>query len=297
MEQEPVLTTAAEQAFFDENNDSDFEEEESESSDEEEKESETEAEVDEEASVSIPVAEQASSKMPAKKPAASKKVSSINELSKSVGKMKISKRFSMSFRCPWLLYDHVINGRDILTAEFLIPNVHRRWIKVKVDPCGTKLYLTIVVPTLFYEKSRVLAANVDDTEFNRNTSKATRFAAVCKEIAKTADDDDNVWEDPQVINLPFQVEEQLFTTTRDADDAWGVELYDNDDAVLVDEMGGHTDFFILRVDMLSAEKKVPVKSKGRMRRITAAPAPAPAPAPIPGGKKRNFFDEDDMGDY
>ena len=85
-DQEPVLTTAAEEAFFDKSNDSDFEEEASESSEEEDKESEAEA--DKEASVSVPVAtEQANLKMPAKKPAAfEKSSSSVDELSNQLAR-------------------------------------------------------------------------------------------------------------------------------------------------------------------------------------------------------------------
>ena len=274
--------TAEEEAFFDEENDEDFE-------DNGEEDLELTGVVEEEEQVPTKsVEEQAAKKMPAAKKSSSKKAT-VDALSNSMGKMSISKKFSMSFRCPCVILDHVVNGRDIATVELLIPNVHRRWIKLKVSECGKCLHVAIVVPGFFCDPRHVMAANADDGDFTHNASQATRFQRMCKEVMKTADDDEKVWEDPQVIPLPFAVEQQFFAKAGGDNDGWQVDLCDNDDSTLVAELGGHTDFFVLTVNMMSTEKPLPVKSKGRMRRVTTAPSSSST-----GGKRDRSGSDDSV---
>ena len=73
-------------------------------------------------------------------------------------------------------------GQDIVSVDFLVPNVHRCWVRPKVSACGTVLLLTIVAPPVFYDLDRLLAAI---SELTTNTHKATAFANVAERVLCT----------------------------------------------------------------------------------------------------------------
>ena len=183
------------------------------------------------------------------------------------------KKFNLSFTCPWILYDSTENGRDIVSVDFLIPNVHRSYIKVQISPCGTILYCGIVVPKDFYNWKRQLDANQHDTDFNNNTHKAASFRKVCDLIEDLANENDEVLGDPMVIKLPFKVEQQFYKAQEIFDndeDGWEVLMIDNECSKLKEELEEDLgedeeaivpDHFLLTVNMVSVVKPKTKKVK------------------------------------
>lgn len=177
---EPVLTTAEEEEFFNEENDSDFNQDKVEEAEECK---ESKEDLEEKAKQPVTVKESAK-KSPEK---LSKKTQLVAKVTELVGKMKITKRFGMSFWCPGIMLDHVINNRDIITVGLLVPKVHKQFVKPQIAHCGTKFIVTITIPfsSAWQDLHPTVAANVDNVlDFNHDTSKATRFQKICKEASR-----------------------------------------------------------------------------------------------------------------
>ena len=208
-----------------------------------------------------------------------------------MSKMSVSgkaKPFHLKFECPHLQYQHTDCGFDVATVDLIIPNVHRRYVRLKISKCGTVLEVWFVIPNVLCNPTRIQCANKTDGDFNHNTSKATALQNVCKKIIKMEDDHGEVLGEPQRIKLPFACESIFWRGPRNDHRGWDIELCDNDDPVLRREIQGTTDFFILTVDCLSLEKPVEHQTRGGMRRVTHAPRPRAAP-------KRNSNVVDDTG--
>ena len=214
------------------------------------------------------------------KEAARKKVLKEESLEQAFSNMSIQATpFSMEFKCPYIMYSYMEHGRQCVSIDFLVPNQHRRTFRLSVAN-NKVLELGIVVPPIFYDPRRMLAANEFDKGFNRNTNKATAFEKQCKEIVKkhgkeienpTDDDSDDVevCVGKQCVKLPFDVEEDLWRGPLGDQDGFEVQVFENDDNTLTDELGQTTEYFILSVDMVSVEKEKPKKARGTIRKITS----------------------------
>jgi hypothetical protein len=203
----------------------------------------------------------------------------VEDLGKSFEKMTTApfKRFSMAFQCPFILYDYGNDGRKVVSVDFLIPPVHRRHIRLKIREDGLALELGIVVPSVFSDPGRLMAAHDYKMGFNQNTHKATAFQFAARDIVKTCSNEfDEIIVGKQIVKLPFKCETEFYNGFLDyeADGGWEVQLFPHVDPILTAEIGEDgAEVFILSVDLVSVEQAPTPKTKGTMRRV-AATAPA-----------------------
>jgi hypothetical protein len=212
------------------------------------------------------------------KRAAKKKAVDTATLTKEFAQMAVQKAsFSMEFKCPYIMYDYVVNGRKVVTVDFLVVNQHRRFFRLSVNG-GKVLELKIVVPAIFYNSERLSVAHSEAANFDHNTHKSTAFQARCKEIKKslgvaTHDDEAEEFEvsaGKQCIQLPFEVEEQFFSGASVHGTGYEILVMDNDDERLYNELEGEaTQFFVLSVDMVHIEKEK-ARMVGGMRKLKVA---------------------------
>jgi hypothetical protein len=197
-------------------------------------------------------------------------------LTKQFAQMSVQKaNFSMEFKCPFIMYDYVVNGRKVVTVDFLVVNQHRRFFRLAITG-GKVLELKIVVPPIFYSPHRLAVSHEELSGFDHNTHKATAFHSRCKEIKKslgvaTNDDEAEEFEvqaGKQCVQLPFEVEEQFFDGASVNGTGYEVLVMDNEDQRLYDELGEEsaTQFFVLSVDMVHIEKEKH-RVVGAMRKI------------------------------
>ncbi len=220
-------------------------------------------------------------KRPAKQAARKKAVEEqAEDLTEQLSKMSVSStRYSMDFKCPYIMYDYTEDDRECVSVDFLVPNQHRRFFRIKVQPGGKALELEIVVPPIFYDKHRVLYASNGDDDININTNKVTAFAKACKAIVKEkgqdlhgttgdVEDEKEIISAKQVIQLPFAVEETLWCGIANNREGFEVIPVENDDVVLFNEMREALCFFILTVDMVKPEATAR-KPRGAMRKMVS----------------------------
>jgi hypothetical protein len=197
----------------------------------------------------------------------------VTSITESLSNMSVStKSFDMSVQAPYIMYQYVDYGRDVVLVDFLIPSIHRKWTRARILPCGTAIELAIVIPPVFYNPMRLLAANTENRSFNNNTSKAVAFQKAAQEILKTENEFEEVLgKKPQRIRLPFKCETEFYqppgTDPEDDETGWEIQLFDNDDAALVDELAAPSDIFVLSADMVSVVKPKLKKKKGKMRKV------------------------------
>lgn len=136
---------------------------------------------------------------------------------------------------------------------------------------------------MFCDHRCLKLAHQGETAFNENTHKATAFRKKCKEIKKSvgvkldvshfddSDDDDEdhveICNGKQQVQLPFEVEEELYRGEFGTKQGYQVLAFDNDDKKLYEEFGEGTDFFILSVDCVKVEKEEKKKAREVMRKI------------------------------
>lgn len=212
------------------------------------------------------------------KRAAKTKAVDTATLTKQFAQMSVQKAsFSMEFKCPYIMYDYVVNGRKVVTVDFLVVNQHRRFFRLAING-GKVLELKIVVPAIFYNSQRLAVAHEEATNFDHNTHKSTAFHSRCKEIKKTlgvATNDDEAEEfevsaGKQCVQLPFEVEDEFFPGASVHGTGYEILVMDNDDERLYDELGGEsTQFFVLSVDMVHIEKEK-TRVVGGMRKLKTA---------------------------
>jgi hypothetical protein len=190
-----------------------------------------------------------------------------------------SKKYNMGFQNPYIMYQYVEDGNQLVSVDVLVPSVHRRFIRPSIHSSGMYFDLGIAVPEFFWNADRLVAANKEHTSFNKNTHKATAF----QQAAKKIQEDFNTFETEEVLSgaqrfkLPFKVEPDYYTG--DGGEGWEVQIFDNEDTELYDELDGEVmSFFVLSVNLVSVEKPRQQKRKGTMRRIGSPLAPGRAGA-------------------
>jgi hypothetical protein len=203
-------------------------------------------------------------------------------LAEDLKTMKVSsppKQYSMGFQNPYIMYQYVEDGNQLVSIDVLVPNVHRKYIRPSIHSSGMYFDLGIAVPEFFWQANRLIAANKGEEGFNKNTHKATAF----QQAAKKIEEDFNTFETeevlsgaPQRFKLPFKVEHDYYTG--DGGKGWEVQIFDNEDEDLHDELEGEVmSFFVLSVNLVSVEKPRKQKRKGTMRRIGSPLSAAPKP--------------------
>lgn len=97
--------------------------------------------------------------------------------------------FEMGCGCPFILYDYVKNERNVVIVDFLIPSVHRRFLRLKISEAGLHLDLLIIVPPVFYNPDRLLYANAYKRGFNVNSYKAMAFQGAAQKVLAVCSND------------------------------------------------------------------------------------------------------------
>ena len=224
----------------------------------------------------------ATKKKTPKQKARSKKAQDLKEeasdlLADQLATMSLqTKTHDMSITCPCIMHQCTDCGRKIVSVDFLAPNQHRRFFRLKVVDKKV-LELVIIIPKTFCDPSRILAANQANKKFHKNTSKATAFANKCKEIEKagtvarldhdTGEEEIEVSTGGQRVQLPFTAEEDLCRGKKGKGDGYTVFAAENDDDVLFAELEEPTDLFILSVDLVSDEKEKKKPAPGAMAKL------------------------------
>jgi hypothetical protein len=147
----------------------------------------------------------------------------ISNLGEGLTTMSISsKKYNMGFQNPYIMYQYIEDGNQLVSIDVLIPCVHRKFIRPSIHSCGMYFDLGIAVPEFFWQANRLIAANEGDNGFNKNTHKATAF----QQAAKKIQEDFNTFETEEVLSgvqrfkLPFKVEPDYYTG--DGGEGWEV---------------------------------------------------------------------------
>lgn len=209
------------------------------------------------------------------------KESGVEELTEQLSTMSVQKKsFDLSIKCPCIMYDYVDHNRKVVSVDLLVPNQHRRFFRLEVQG-GKTLVVKVVIPKVFYNRKRILTANAGNKRFNKNSHKATAFSQLCKQIVKDlgkqthppgdGDDSDEeanveVCDGEQCIELPFEVEDELYRGHKGLGKGYEVVALENEDDVLFAELEEPTDLFVLSVDLVSVEKTKKT-AKGSMRKL------------------------------
>jgi hypothetical protein len=174
----------------------------------------------------------------------------------------------MGFHNPYIMYQYVEDGYQLVSIDVLVPCVHHRFIPPAIHSSGMFFYLGIAVPKFFWQANSLLAANKEEGGFNNNTHKETSF----QQAAKKIQEDFNTFETEEVLSgtqhfkLPFKVEPDYYTG--DGGKGWEVQIFDNDDRHFYDKLDGEVmGCFVLSVNLVSVEKPRKQKHKGTMRCI------------------------------
>jgi hypothetical protein len=95
-----------------------------------------------------------------------------------------SKKYNMGFHNPYIMYQYVEeDGNQLVSIDVLVPCVHHRFIRPSsIHSSGMYFDLGIVVPGLFWQADRLLAANKEEGGFNKNTHKTAAFQQAAKKI-------------------------------------------------------------------------------------------------------------------
>ena len=123
----------------------------------------------------------------------------------------------------------------------------------------------------FYSRARLEQANQDRTDFNENTHKSTAFDNVIDNCLRTNSYEDNgekILSAPQVIELPFQCEDEILDWEVQYYPSWDLhgEFYkqDSEGQYVVNKQ---LYFGVMAVELVSVEKKK-WHTKGKARRFT-----------------------------
>jgi hypothetical protein len=190
-----------------------------------------------------------------KKKATPKKVDEdedIKSLTASMTGMKVAVRgstpmFKMDFTLPYMIHVYKENHDTIVTVDLLVPTYPKDYFIPDVIDNGSTLQLRTRIPEFFPNEGRVLAAHGGDG-FNQNTSQAQAFKDCCEEIDQHFGFVDTIYGDnPQVIPLPFKVEERILN--------WEVQGYQNNLGNLTDDLGGQQYHFTLSIDLMKLKTK------------------------------------------
>lgn len=186
--------------------------------------------------------------------------STTTGIEEAVAKMSISSRskvqpFDLSIKFPYLSYDYIENGRRHFCVDFLVIGASKDIFRPKVSKDGTELQIGMVLPNIFVDEARLLAAHNSVAHFSQNTNKATAFLAVTASVTNSLVDGEAFLATPMKLTLPFKVEEEI--------SEWEILAFSNDDKKWREEVGLPQYYFMLAVDLVGVEKiKVARKSGG-----------------------------------
>ena len=127
----------------------------------------------------------------------------------------------------------------------------------KISKDGKALLLETKVPAFFIDPGRLLLTNQEHRGFNNNTSECVAFSDVAQKINDELDYSVDIKGDPQVVALPFKVEQDIVT--------WEVQAFINDDDEVNELLQSEQYFYILKVIMVSVDKPRTPRNQGGMR--------------------------------
>ena len=237
--------------------DNDSEEESSEDEDYE-TEDEDDIELDEAFDDEEEIAEEEEEAMPPKRAAAKKAEAKINDVTRSMSTMSVSrsesfKAWSMDFSFPFMIKKFLHDGRESCSVDLILPPIHEDRIHPRVVSNGTYLAIGVAVPEFFGEEERVLvsAGNADV-----NTNQAAAHSEIVQDIRKHYNDVVEILGKPQMIKLPFQCEEQIAQ--------WESQLFHGDELVTA-ALGEQQYYAVLSVYLFSVKRPTGRRNRGTMR--------------------------------
>lgn len=155
--------------------------------------------------------------------------------------------FKMDFALPYIIHDYKEDMDNICTVDVLCCTYPKEYYIPDVIKGGLALQLRVRVPSFFTNESRILNANGGDG-FNRNTHQAQAYKEQCEAIDQHYGFVNTIFGDnPQVIPLPFKVEERIV--------GWEVQAQLNNLGTLTDDLGGQQFHFTLSINLMKLKTK------------------------------------------
>ena len=181
--------------------------------------------------------------------------SDLDNLAEELTRLEIMvKKFGIDFVMPFIQYDYIEENRRHVTVDFLVLTLNKDKFSPRVLADGKELHVGTTVPSFFQNKARIMLANKSkDAEFTSNTHKATAFAEVVRGMMTELEWPDDLNGSVQRTKLPFRCEEDIVS--------WEVQAFENEDDDLTTSLGQQY-FFVLSVELVSAEKLKTTKAAG-----------------------------------
>lgn len=174
----------------------------------------------------------------------------------ALGKTKL---FSTEFKLPYMIFMYPDNDDVMVKVEFFGPMLPEFSFKPDVINGGAALELKVECPEIFCNNTRSLIVNGDADGFNNNTSEAQAFKNTCDAIDEAYGFPDQLFGDPQVVQLPFSVEERIVS--------WSCNAFPNEMGELTDNLGGLQFHNIVTVTL--RKLKVKKRTQGAFRVFAA----------------------------
>jgi hypothetical protein len=188
----------------------------------------------------------------------------------------------MDYTFPWFSYEYMENSHNYITIDWVVPPMPKAFFRPRVQHGGKSLLLTTVIPSIFFNKDRLVIANSSGTiSYSQNMNKATAFERVVRKFSEQHLEEDEAHDDykanPQVVPLPYPVEQTITS--------WEVQAFPyQDNAFLKDLSGDQQYVFVLSATLKKIETRRSTRNKGIFR-IFKTPS-----------KSSTYVEDDDMDD-
>jgi hypothetical protein len=185
-------------------------------------------------------------------------VDDVDDLAMSVSKMSVGptfKLFTMDVSFPFMVKTFFHNGVKMCTVELFVHTQDISHFRVAVAKGRKVLKVGMCIPEWFGKEDCIRAAKKTDATINANTNEVTAHEDSVQAIRKMYQGKDEVIGKPQLIALPFQCEEEV--------DNKEIQIFFGDKE-LSEGLKAQQYASVLVVDLISTEKKVNKKKKGKI---------------------------------
>jgi hypothetical protein len=154
-------------------------------------------------------------------------------VTETLSELKVSsffEAFSVNQTYPFTISTYAEKDDTMCDVSFYVASHPKDYFLPEVMDAGSTLGLSTRLPNFFRRSKRVLETNRRKPGFNENTSQAQGFMKTCEGIDKCFGFKDVIFSDPQMIVLPFTVEERIVE--------WEIQGTSNNLGSLIDDLGG-----------------------------------------------------------
>lgn len=175
----------------------------------------------------------------------------VENISHNIRDMQINKvpMFSMDYVLPFMICTYNEKLDQMATVEVLVPMLPKEFFLVDIISGGTKVVISIQVPSFFVDEDRVYVANEDVDGFNEDTYQAQAFKDRCENINTIFGMKNAIYGNPMSIDMPFICEERIVE--------WEIQGHVNTLGKLTNDLGSTQFHAILSVTV----RKLPTKRK------------------------------------